>query len=97
MVDSIEESLHNPIGNASIEEIDTLSVEGKGSDAEDMFLNSVGSIDRVNFVGLNLDVAKKYVFSDLDVAYAFYNAFGRVNGFSVRKFKVGRSEIDKSI
>ncbi|MED6129705.1 hypothetical protein PIB30_118688 [Stylosanthes scabra] len=97
MVDLFEESSHNQRGNASTEEMDSLSVDGEGSDIEDLLLNSTGSIGKVNFVGLSVDAAKKYVFSDLDVAYAFYNAFGRVNGFSVRKFKVGRSEIDKSI
>ncbi|XLU22212.1 hypothetical protein S245_058278, partial [Arachis hypogaea] len=97
MVDLIGESSHNQIENVSAEEIDELLVDSDGNDVADLLLNSIGSIGRVNFVGLSVDAAKKYVFSDLDVAYAFYNAFGRVNGFSIRKFKVGRSEIDKRI
>ncbi|XLS71028.1 hypothetical protein HN51_027893 [Arachis hypogaea] len=97
MVDLIEESSHNQIGNVSAEEMDELLVDSDGNDVENLLLNSTGSIGRVNFVGLSVDAAKKYVFSDLDIAYAFYNAFGRVNRFSIRKFKVGRSEIDKRI
>ncbi|RYR20188.1 hypothetical protein Ahy_B03g065276 [Arachis hypogaea] len=90
MVDLIGDSSHNQIGNVSVEEMDELLVDSDGNDVKDLLLNSTGSIGRVNFVGLSVDAAKKYVFSDLDVAYAFYNAFGRVNGFSIRKFKVGR-------
>ncbi|XP_057721085.1 protein FAR1-RELATED SEQUENCE 5-like [Arachis stenosperma] len=97
MVDLIGKSSHNQIGNVSTEEIDKLLVDSDGNDVEDLLLNSTRSIGRVNFVGLSIDATKKYVFLDLDVAYAFYNAFGRVNEFSIRKFKVGRSEIDKHI
>ncbi|MED6177040.1 hypothetical protein PIB30_094003, partial [Stylosanthes scabra] len=53
-------------------EMDTLSVDDEGSDTEDLLLNSAGSIGRVNFVRLSVDAAKKYVFSDLDVAYAMH-------------------------
>ncbi|XLS50802.1 hypothetical protein HN51_011479 [Arachis hypogaea] len=67
--------------------MDELLVDSDDNDVEDLLLNNTGSIGRVNFVGLSVDAAKKYVFSDLDVAYAFYNAFGRVNRFSIRKFK----------
>ncbi|KAL4300981.1 hypothetical protein AHAS_Ahas17G0255200 [Arachis hypogaea] len=97
MVDLIGESSHNQIGNILAEEIEDLLVDSDGNDVEDLLLNSTGSIGRVNFVDLSVNAAKKYVFSNLDVAYAFYNIFGRVNEFSIRKFKVGRSEIDKSI
>ncbi|XP_016185503.1 protein FAR1-RELATED SEQUENCE 11-like [Arachis ipaensis] len=89
MVDLIGESSHNQIGNVSAEIhffswiVPTFKMLRK--------------YRQVNFVGLSVNTAKKYVFSDLDVAYIFYNAFGRDNGFSIRKFKVGRSEIDKSI
>ncbi|XP_057739948.1 protein FAR1-RELATED SEQUENCE 5-like [Arachis stenosperma] len=97
MVDLIGESSHNQIGNVSAEKMDKLLVDSDGNDVEDLLLNSTRSIGGVKFVGLSIDAAKKYVFSDLDVAFAFYNAIGRVNGFSIRKFKVRRSEIDKSI
>ncbi|RYR05492.1 hypothetical protein Ahy_B06g085355 isoform E [Arachis hypogaea] len=97
MVDLIGESSHSQIGNVSAKEMDELLVDSDGNDVEDLLLNSTGSIGRVKFVGLSVDAAKKYVFSDLDVAYAFYNAFGKVNGFSIRKLKVGQSEIDKRI
>ncbi|RYR38133.1 hypothetical protein Ahy_A09g043085 [Arachis hypogaea] len=89
MVDLIGESSHNHIENVSVEEMEELLVDSDGIDVENLLLNSTRSIGRVNFVGLSVNAAKKYVFLDFDVSYAFYNAFEKINGFLIRKFKVG--------
>ena len=62
-----------------------------------MFLDSIESVRRVDYISLSGEEVEKYEFADLDMAYAFYNLYDKSHGFGIRKHKVGRSVSDNRI
>ena len=59
-----------------------------GNDGE-IFVDSVGCFSEIDFNSLMVSVVKKFHFADLEVAYNFYNEYGRAKGFSILKSKKG--------
>ena len=55
-------------------------------------VDGVEDMGNINFKVMSCGDVKKYSFLNLEVAYTFYNMYGRVNGFSARKNKVVRSK-----
>lgn len=48
------------------------------------------------FEELTEDEVRRYNFTNLSIAYDFFNQYGKARGFSIRKYKVLRSKADKS-
>ena len=58
-------------------------------DENEMFIDSVASVRKVDFRTLRVDVAAKYEFVDLEVANSFDNLYAEMNGFGIKRHKVG--------
>ena len=56
----------------------------------DLFVDSIESIWNVDFQSVSIGDVEKYEFSSLEMAYEFYNAYGKINGFAIRRYKVRR-------
>ncbi|RYR25270.1 hypothetical protein Ahy_B02g058953 [Arachis hypogaea] len=48
-------------------------------------------IDRIDFSSLTYEEMRRFEFVDLQTVYDFYNEYGRMQGFFIRRSKVGRS------
>ena len=71
--------------------------DGK-ENTEELFIDSIESIRRIDFSCLEAEDVENFEFSDLQVAYEFYNFYGKVNGFGIRRHKVGRTRtVEKKI
>ncbi|MED6167443.1 hypothetical protein PIB30_002926 [Stylosanthes scabra] len=55
-------------------------------------IDGIGDFDAIDFGSLTEEDVRRFEFFDLQAAYDFYNEYGRVKGFSVRRSKVGRSK-----
>ncbi|RYR68419.1 hypothetical protein Ahy_A03g014921 isoform A [Arachis hypogaea] len=56
-----------------------------------MIVDGIGSFNKIDFSSLTYEEMRRFEFVDLQTAYDFYNEFGRMQGFSIRRSKVGRS------
>ena len=56
-----------------------------------MFVDSLESLQRVDFHTMSVVDASNYEFASLDLAYAFYNQYRKMNGFGIQRHNVGRS------
>ena len=70
-----------------------MSVTGEGAedDHDELYIENVDSVCKMDFKSVSVDDVKKYEFGNLDIAYGFYNVYAKLNGFSIRWYKVGRS------
>ena len=62
----------------------------------DLFVDSIESIWNVDFQSVSVEDVEKYEFTSLEVAYEFYNAYGKMNGFGLSRYKVGQ-DVNNSI
>ena len=70
--------------------------EGVEDNLDEFYIENVDSVHRVDFKSISVNDVKKYEFGNLDAAYGFYNVYAKLNGFGIRRYKVGQS-MDNSI
>ncbi|RYR48148.1 hypothetical protein Ahy_A07g034138 [Arachis hypogaea] len=56
-----------------------------------MIVDGIGSFNRIDFSSLTYEEMQRFEFVDLQIAYDFYNEYGRIQGFSIQRSKVGKS------
>lgn len=55
-------------------------------------MNGLEDIWKINFSNLRVEDVIKFHFSDVGVAYLFYNWYAGLHGFSARKSKIMRNK-----
>ncbi|KAJ1399249.1 MULE transposase domain [Sesbania bispinosa] len=63
----------------------------KGTNFEGFCFDSENDFVKVDPAVLSTDLIKTFTFSNLEVAYEFYNWYGRIKGFSARRGKVRKN------
>ncbi|MED6170530.1 hypothetical protein PIB30_031872 [Stylosanthes scabra] len=54
-------------------------------------VGGVGDFDEIDFGKLMEEDIRRFEFADLEATYEFYNEYGRIKGFSVQKYNMGKS------
>ena len=60
-------------------------------------VDSVGCFGDTDFNSLSAEDMRKFKFAYLEVAYDFYNEYGKFRGFSNRRSKVGRNGMENIV
>ncbi|KAL4320438.1 hypothetical protein AHAS_Ahas14G0010500 [Arachis hypogaea] len=78
----------------SVEEAEAMDLSAVDGDidveASVRIVDGIGSFGAIEFSALTTKDILTTEFINLQVAYGYYNEYGRIKGFSVRRSKVGR-------
>jgi hypothetical protein len=95
-----EELSDNEDGNELVGEVDLSSTdnsEQEESDAEQININCMADIMKIDMNNISVDEVERYCFANLEIAYKFYYWYGRTTGFSVCKIRVVRNIVGEVV
>ena len=69
--------------------VDERPMDGSCGSEGGIGIDGPGCFGDIDFESVMAEDMKKFHFADLNAAYDFYNEYGRIKGFSIRRSKLG--------
>lgn len=64
------------------EDVSVMQESGDGN-VDNLLFETIDSVWSIDFTMLNVSEVRKFQIGGLEVAYAFYNLYGKMNGFGI--------------